>query len=60
MGDEYYVCPECGYKQKSEAEKRIKCHRCKKSYKRRTAKTAEKKPDQEKGKGFFQYSSEGG
>ncbi|MDY6771477.1 MAG: hypothetical protein SV186_06015 [Candidatus Nanohaloarchaea archaeon] len=51
----YYVCPECGFKQRSQAEKRIKCHRCDRSYKRRTAKVVEKSPDEEKGTGFFQY-----
>lgn len=52
----YYVCPDCGFKQRSKAEKRIKCHRCGRSYKRSKAKKARKKPDEEKGTGFFNYS----
>ncbi|MDY6769626.1 MAG: hypothetical protein SVU88_01500 [Candidatus Nanohaloarchaea archaeon] len=55
----YYVCPDCGYKQKSEAEDRIECHRCGRSYLRRTAKTAQKKPDDETGTGFVKYRSDG-
>ncbi|MFB6077084.1 MAG: hypothetical protein ABEK12_03065 [Candidatus Nanohaloarchaea archaeon] len=54
----YYQCPDCGYKQRSEAEKRITCHRCGRSYKRRTAKTTEKRPDDEAGTGFFTYTDE--
>lgn len=52
----YYVCPECGYKQKSRASKRIKCHRCDRSYLRRKAKQASKTPDPEKGIDFFKYN----
>lgn len=55
----YYQCPRCGYKQKSEAEDRIRCHRCGRSYKRRDAKTTEKEPDAEAGTGFFRYRSSG-
>ncbi len=54
----YYQCPECGYKQKSEAVERIKCHRCGRSYKRRDAKVSEKKPDEKAGLGFFKYKKE--
>ncbi len=53
----YYQCPDCGYKQKSEAKDRIRCHRCGRSYKRRTAKTVEKKPDEEAGLTFFRYTA---
>ncbi len=49
----YYQCPDCGFKQKSQAEKRIKCHRCGRSYLRRKAKTTEKTPDE--GSGFVKY-----
>jgi ribosomal protein L37AE/L43A len=56
VGDKYYVCPSCGFKQRSQAEKKIRCHRCDKQYKRRTAKTTTKEPDKEKGVDFFQYS----
>jgi DNA-directed RNA polymerase subunit RPC12/RpoP len=52
----YYKCPECGFKQKSEAVKRIRCHRCGRSYLRRRAKVVEKKPDSEVGTGFVKYS----
>lgn len=55
----YYVCPDCGFRQRSRAAKRIKCHRCDRTYKRRTAKTVEKTPDEEKGTGFFQYDRSG-
>ncbi|MFB6207803.1 MAG: hypothetical protein ABEJ69_00475 [Candidatus Nanohaloarchaea archaeon] len=51
----YYQCPECGFKQRSEAEKRIKCHRCGRSYKRAKAKTFKKKTG-DGPKGFFTYS----
>lgn len=34
---EYYKCPECGYLQRSNAIKLIKCHRCGKSYEVRKA-----------------------
>ncbi|MFB6204564.1 MAG: hypothetical protein ABEJ75_02885 [Candidatus Nanohaloarchaea archaeon] len=53
----YYQCPDCGFKQKSEAEKRIKCHRCGRSYKRSKAKTFRKKtPDDDEKTGFFRYT----
>lgn len=54
----YYQCPDCGHKQKSEAEKRITCHRCGRSYLRRKAKTTEKRPDDDKGIGFFRYTKD--
>ncbi|MFB6265529.1 MAG: hypothetical protein ABEI07_00415 [Candidatus Nanohaloarchaea archaeon] len=56
MGDTYYQCPECGHKQKSEAEDRIECHRCRRSYDRKKAKKVNKEPDEDKGLGFFKYS----
>lgn len=55
----FYQCPDCGYKQRSKAEKRVKCHRCDRSYLKRDAKKFEKKTDDiddEKGTGFFKYS----
>lgn len=54
----YFQCPDCGYKQRSKARKRIKCHRCGRSYKVSKAKKVEKKPDDEKGTGFFNYSKD--
>lgn len=51
----YYQCPDCGFKQKSQAKKRIQCHKCGRSYLRRTAKQTEKTPDD--GSGFHTYSS---
>lgn len=53
----YYQCPECGHKQRSKAKKRVKCHKCGRSYKKSKAKKFEKKtPDDEKGTGFFRYT----
>jgi DNA-directed RNA polymerase subunit RPC12/RpoP len=52
----YFQCPECGFKQKTKAEKRIKCHRCGRSYKKRKKHEASKEPDEEKGTGFFKYT----
>lgn len=51
----YYQCPECGFKQKSEAVDRIECHRCGRSYKRRKAKVVDKTPEDGED-GFFKYS----
>ncbi|MFB6215832.1 MAG: hypothetical protein ABEJ72_02535 [Candidatus Aenigmatarchaeota archaeon] len=59
----FYQCPDCGYKQKSEARKRIKCHRCGRSYKpSRAHRSKNKNPDvdEEKGTGFHKYSKESG
>lgn len=56
MTEWYYVCPECGFKQKSQAEKRIKCGRCDHQYKRRSAKRERKEPDPEYGTGFVTHS----
>lgn len=55
----YFQCPDCGYRQRSKAEKRVKCHRCGRSYKKSDAKKSRKKTDevsQEKGTGFHKYS----
>jgi ssDNA-binding Zn-finger/Zn-ribbon topoisomerase 1 len=57
-GPSYYQCPDCGFKQKSNAAKRIKCHRCGRSYLRRTAKQVEKSPDEETGTGFVKYAED--
>ncbi|MDY6777578.1 MAG: hypothetical protein SVU32_02860 [Candidatus Nanohaloarchaea archaeon] len=53
----YYVCPSCGFKQRSRAERRITCHRCDRSYRKEDAKKERKTPDEEKGTGFFRYES---
>ncbi len=53
---EYLVCPKCGHKQKSKARKRVKCHRCGRSYDPKKAKKGSKKPDDEKGTDFFKYT----
>lgn len=53
----YYQCPDCGFKQRSKAEKRVECHRCGRSYLKRDAKKTDKEPD-EKGTGFFRYSKD--
>lgn len=56
----YLQCPECGYAQKSRAEKRVVCHRCGRSYRRRTAKRVERKrPDKELGTGFVRFQMDG-
>lgn len=56
----YYVCPDCGFKQRSQATKRIKCHRCGRSYQVSKAKKAEKRPDDSFGLEFgtFSYQDE--
>jgi len=55
----FYQCPDCGFKQRSKAQKRVKCHRCGRSYLKRDAKKSRgKKVDEEKGTGFFKYSKE--
>lgn len=57
--DRFYQCPGCGFKQQSDAEQRVRCHRCGRSYDPGTVKTVEKKPDPEKGLGFFRYTANG-
>lgn len=52
----YYTCPDCGYKQRSKAEKRVECHRCGRSYLKRDAKKTKKKNPSEKGTGFFKFT----
>ena len=54
----YYQCPECGFKQRTKAKKRVKCRRCGKSFLKKKAKKTRKKPDKEKGTGFFKYKKE--
>jgi len=55
----FYQCPDCGFKQRSKAEKRVKCHRCGRSYQKKDAKKSRgKNADKKKGKGFFKYSKE--
>ncbi len=49
----YYQCPDCGFKQRSKAEKRVKCHRCGRSYLKRDAKKTEKSGDGTEG--FFRF-----
>jgi len=55
MTEWFYVCPECGFKQKSNAKKKVKCGRCGRQYKRRTAKQERKKPDDEMGTEFVTF-----
>ena len=55
----YFQCPDCGYKQRSKAEKRVTCNRCGRSYKKSDSKKSDDKTedvDKEKGTGFFKYS----
>ena len=58
----YYQCPDCGYKQRSKAQKRVKCHKCGRSYLKRKAKKSSSKTedmdkeDKEKAQGFHKYS----
>jgi ssDNA-binding Zn-finger/Zn-ribbon topoisomerase 1 len=57
----YYQCPDCGYKQKSQAQKRVQCHQCGRSYLKRKAKKFEKKTsdmdkEDKKKSGFHTYS----
>lgn len=57
----FYQCPDCGYKQRSKAEKRVKCHRCDRSYLKRDAKkfnskTSDTDEEDRKKAGFHKYS----
>ena len=53
----YYTCPDCGYQQRSKAQKRVKCHSCGRSYLKRKAKKTEKKtPKKGEKTGFKKYS----
>ncbi|MFB6158154.1 MAG: hypothetical protein ABEJ95_00660 [Candidatus Nanohalobium sp.] len=59
----YYQCPDCGYRQRSEAEKRVKCHRCGRSYLKKDAKKFSSKTDDmdeedRKKAGFHNYSKD--
>jgi len=38
MSKVYYQCPDCGYRQRSKAQKRVQCHKCGRSYLKRDAK----------------------
>ncbi len=50
----YYQCPDCGFKQRSKAEERVKCHRCGRSYLKRKAKKTDKSG--EGSDGFFRFT----
>ena len=57
----FYQCPDCGYKQRSKAQKRVKCHKCGRSYLKRDAKKHSEKTsgmdEQDKKKSnFHKYS----
>jgi len=55
----YYQCPDCGYKQRSKAQKRVKCHKCGRSYLKRKAKKTKTKASKEETEGhtgFKKYS----
>lgn len=54
----YFQCPRCGYKQRSEATDRIRCHRCDRSYRRKNAKVVDKRPDEDAGLDFFRYTGD--
>lgn len=52
----YHMCPECGRKQKSQAEERVKCHRCGRTYKEKSNRCSPPKP--KKSDGVFQKASD--
>ena len=52
----YYTCPDCGYQQRSKAQKRIECHKCGRSYLKRDAKKRNTKAPREEETGFKKYS----
>jgi len=55
----YYQCPDCGYQQRSKAQKRVKFHKCGRSYLKRKAKKTKDKASKEDKKGhtgFKKYS----
>jgi len=52
----YFTCPDCGYKQRSKAEKRVECHKCGRSYLKRDAKKTSKKAPKGAESGFKKYS----
>ncbi|MFB6180345.1 MAG: hypothetical protein ABEJ93_00545 [Candidatus Nanohalobium sp.] len=59
----YYQCPDCGYKQRSKAEKRVECHRCGRSYLKRDAKkfkdkTQDMDEEDKKKASFHKYSKQ--
>lgn len=51
----YHQCPKCGHKQRSLAEKRVRCHRCGRTY---TEKDHRCPPPRPKSDGRFQRASE--
>jgi tRNA(Ile2) C34 agmatinyltransferase TiaS len=57
----YYQCPDCGYRQRSKAQKRVECYKCGRSYLKRDAKkfsdkTEDLDEEDEKKAGFHKYS----
>jgi len=46
----YHRCPDCGFKQKSKAEKRVKCHNCGSTYVEKSNRCAPPKPMDKDGK----------
>lgn len=61
MAEVFYQCPDCGYRQRSDAQKRVQCHKCGRSYLKRDVKKTEDKTegmDEEdmKKAGFHKYS----
>lgn len=59
----FYQCPDCGYKQRSKAEKRVECHSCGRSYLKRDAKkysekTSDMDKDDKKKSNFHTYSKD--
>lgn len=61
MSKVFYQCPDCGYKQRSKAQKRVQCHKCGRSYLKRDAKkfnekTEDMDEEDKKKTGFHKYS----
>lgn len=52
----YFTCPDCGYQQRSKAEKRVQCHKCGRSYLKRDAKKTSRKAPEDAESGFRKYS----
>ncbi len=46
----YHRCPDCGFKQKSKAEERVKCHNCGATYKEKTNRCDPPTPKDKDGK----------
>jgi len=51
----YHQCPDCGFKQKSMAKKRIRCHKCGSTYREKTSRCSPPKPKE--GDGRFKKAS---